>query len=392
MLSVPTTAELDATIRGALGDALGVVPRSVLVVLARALAGASALLYRYAGWLAVQWHPAHASNREVTINGRTFVPLALLGRLKGLDAQRAAVPARLTADVDVIVQSGSLPAGTQLRGPQGVIYIMTAAVQLDAASVEIEVEAAGDASDGDGAGEAGNLEVGDELEWVDPLATVAAVATVSAVTQEGADGETEAAFRARVEAAYSGRRRGSGGVDWRAWASDVSHVTGVYPYRGDVPGTVEVYVRVDNQPHGVPTEDQLDEVAAAINFTSAAGVWTADRRQTNALPLVLPIESVAVDVTVNALSGVADAAAVQSQLEAALEEYLEAREPWVEGVTLPPRSDSVSASGVQGVVQGIVGAANGTTGAVIVEIDEETIDVHQLTKGQCARLGSISFL
>ena len=191
-MTTPTTSELTANIIAAIeasiGQAVPLLPRSFIAVLAKALAAVFVLLYKRGDFIGLQWFVKTASIKTTTFNGVELVPLIEIGRQIGVSDPSEATQAELLVDIIVENQIGQLDAGTQLIGStNGVTYLLLASVLLDAPTVQGTFRASGDQTGGDGSGVIGNLAPGDtSLQFANPLPNVSRTVTVSAQVVTGA--------------------------------------------------------------------------------------------------------------------------------------------------------------------------------------------------------------
>ena len=182
-------------------------------------------------------------------------------------------------------------------------------------------------------------------------------------------------------------------MDYHEWATEVPGIIGAWPYKSQFPGQIDVYVEADatssGSADGIPTASQLAAVKASIEFDSGG---FAQRRPVGAEAItVRPIVRTAFDVDVHGVSGVPDLVETQAEITAAIGEYLRTREPFVEGLTVPPRTDRVSAASVGGIVDDIVGAAGGLFSAVTVRRSGARVDIYSLAIGERAKPGMVTF-
>lgn len=398
-LDTPTTAEINANIiaqlEASLNQTIPLLPKSFLRVLAKTLAAVFTLLYKYVGWVALQMFVSTASDQETDINGQILVPLTEWGRLVGVGDPVAATQAELDIDITVTNQTGSLPSGTQLLGDiNGVTYIILGSVLLDAATVSASVRAVSDQAGGNGAGTIGNLEVGNTLSFANPLANVSRTASVTAQIVTGANAEDTEVYRQRVLDWFQKRPQGGAYADYELWGEEVAGIINVYPYTGD-PGEVDVYseatVASSGDPDGIPTTAQLEAVLDSINFNEND---LANRRNANAFVNSLPIIRTSFDVTVTGISGVSDVAAVRADITAAIEQYFLFVEPFIPGLSIPPRRDQITRTKVSGIVEDIVTAAGGIfTSAIFQETGQPgSLTAYVLAEGEKAKADTVSYL
>lgn len=394
-LSTPTTETISANIisqlEAELNQTIPLLPKSFTRVLAKALAGVFILVYKYAGFMFLQWFVSTATMRETVVNGRTIRPLVEWGRLVGEGDPNPATQAELVVDVTVESQSGSLPSGSQLINTDtGVTYITIGDVLLDAATVQATVRAVSDQQDGGGAGTIGNMQPGETLSFASPLSNVARETTVASQATTGADAESETAYRARVIGRFQRRPQGGAYADYRQWGLTVTGIIGIFPYTGD-PGEVDVYVEAtaasSGDPDGIPTSAQLQAVKDAIEQDDNG---LASRRPANAFVNTLAITRTAFDIEVSGLN-VDDPATAQTDIQNALEDYLSGREPFIAGLSTLPRRDRIAQTAIGGIVDDIVTAQGGTFSGVSVTENGNTVTVYTLGEGELAKLGSLTY-
>lgn len=392
-LSVPSTQtvsdQIIAAIESEIGKSISLLPKSFTRVLSKALAGLWTITYKYTAWSHLQKYVAYASFNETEVNGRKLRPLVEWGRLVGVGDPVAATNAQLTVSFGVInTDSSTLPAGSQLVHPSsGVIYITMSDVSLDADPETVNVLAASDTDNGGGAGVIGNRNVGDVLQWANPIAQLNTVgATVTGSTVTAADAESEDAYRARVVDRFAGRAEGGAYSDYAIWATEVNGIINAYVYTGDEPGSVEVYIEADeasSNEDGIPTDAQKAAVEASIEQTSGG---LASRRPVSAYVTVRKISRQGYDVTVNGLSTEDDA--TKAAIDQALDDYFRGREPFILGLSKLPRLDRVTVAAVSGVVDETAAAFGATVTSATLALSGGAITADTLGEGQKAKLNS----
>jgi len=396
-LQTPTTNEISANIiarlEATLNQTIPLLPKSFLRVLSKVLGAVFILLYKYAGFIFLQIFVATASINSTVINGLIVRPLVFWGRLIGIGDPVAATRAELLIDITVENQTGSLPSGSQLINvDNGVTYITIGSVALNAPTVQATIRAVSDQTDGGGAGAIGNLEPADVVSFANPIPNVARDAVVDSQIVTGADAESTAAYRQRVIDRFQARPQGGAYADYRIWGEEVAGIVNIYPYTGD-PGEVDVYseaVVTGSQPDGIPTQAQLDEVFDAIEEDDNG---LASRRPAGAFINSLPITRSGFDTTINSLV-VDNAAQVQTDIESALEKFYLAAEPFVDGLTIPPRKDRITRSAITGLVEDIVTAASGIFTDVTFDVTTVggSLELYVLQQGEKAKSVTVSFI
>jgi uncharacterized phage protein gp47/JayE len=410
-LATPTTAQISANIvvqlEAALSQTIPLLPKAFSRVLAKVLAGVFVTLYKYAGFSLLQQFVSTATMEETEINGVLIRPLVEWGRLVGIGDPLAATQAELEISVTVQTQTGSLPGGSQLlHAATGVVYQTVAAVPLDAATVTVVARATADQAGGDGSGTVGNLQVGQVLQFASPLPNVAAAATVTAASVVGADGELEDVYRARILRRFQRRPQGGAYADYQSWGTEVAGIRNVFPYTGNLPGEVDVYVEAtpadgddsmgggtaEDLIDGIPTSAQLSAVLDAINYDpeeAPSPTGLANRRPANAAVNVLPITRQAFEVDISGFEST-DPPTVLEAIEDGVDEFLRAREPFIVGLSSLPRLDRVTQGAVAGVVNEVAEANGASVASVTLRRGGVTIVQYTLAHGELAKLGSIN--
>lgn len=395
-LTTPTTdaisANIIAQLEAALNQTIPLLPKSFNRVLSKALAGIFIILYKYGGFTFLQMFVRTASAKETVVNGVALVPLTEWGRQVGVGDPVPATHAELLVEITVENQTGSLPSGTQfLNTTNGVTYLLIGIVVLDAPTKQATIRAASDQTGGGGAGAIGNLEPADIVSFVNPLPNVARDAVVISQVTTGANAEGTEIYRQRVLDRWQKRLQGGAYADYEAWGEEEAGIVNVYPYTSVHPGQVDVYVEAtvasSGDPDGIPTPAQLQAVYDIIELDSNG---LANRRPANALHNTFPITRTAFDVAVSGLA-VDNPAEVQANITTAIEEYFLSRAPYIIGLTVPPRLDRVTESGVGGVVDDIVTAVGGIFQTVALTQSAFPIEVYTLGIGEKAKLGVITF-
>jgi hypothetical protein len=396
-LVTPTTQAIASNIIGQLESAISqtipLLPKAFSRVLAKVLAAVYVVLYKYAGFSLLQQFVSSASFEETEVNGKLIRPLVEWGRLVGVGDPLFATQAELELEVTVLNQTGSLPGGTQLLyAPTGVVYITTAAVALSAATVTVNALASSDQDGGDGSGTIGNLEPGQILQFAGSPPNVATNAEVTGSAEVGAAGESEDSYRARVLRRCQRRPQGGAYADYQQWGTEVAGIRSAFPYTGNLPGQVDVYVEAEAGPDGIPDGSQLDAVRDSIDFDPAEApspTGLANRRPANAAVNVLAITRAAFDVDITGFEAT-DSAAVLDAIELGLDEFLRARQPFIVGLSALPRLDRITQGAVAGVVQEIAEANGASVAGVTLRRGGFEIIQYTLARGELAKLGLLN--
>lgn len=265
------TARIEADISSRLLDGESPLRRSVLGVLARALAGQGHMLQAYQDWAARQPFVDQAEAEFLDRHGETWgIP------------RKAAVAATGQA-VFTGADGAVVPSGAELRRVDGVLLRTTAEAFIASGTATVSVQAVE-------AGQAANTPAAAQLSLVAPLDGVNATATVTgAGISGGVDVEGDEALRARILARIQTPPQGGSKSDYEAWALAVPGVTRawVYPrHLGDA--TVGVAIVCDDAEDGpLPSAEVLEAAQAHLESV----------RPVTAEVLVFAPEALAVPVT-----------------------------------------------------------------------------------------------
>jgi uncharacterized phage protein gp47/JayE len=385
-LSTPSTKDLSdivvAQLQTSLGQTVPFLPKAFINVLAKVLAGVVLILFKYSSYVFLQLFVAYASDEPTTINGKVVRPLSELGSRSGVTPRNPAQQAQHTVSVVVTNLVGKLASGTALLFPKtNIIYETVFEVPLNSSTVQVNVRAVADQAGGDGSGSIGNLQNGDVLEFANPPPNVVNKATVTAQTVAGTDAETVEAYRTRILAKTTAKPQGGCYADYQDWALEVPGIINVYPYAG-APGQVDIYIEADEassgSPDGIATPAQVTAVFNAIQSVNPV-TSKASRRPVGAAINVYPITRVGFTVTVVGLDP--DSTGTRAAIEAAADEFLRAREPYIEGISVLPRTDRITTAAIGGVVETTVDSR----GAAVVNISASPGPAFTLGPGQKAK-------
>lgn len=395
-LQKPTIQEITKSIISKLESALNqdipLLVKSFMRVLSKSLAGLFTILYSYSQFNFLQMFVKTASASEVTILGQKIIPLNDIGERSGAGIRGEPKNAELLIDVTVNNQVGILPSSVQLiNTSNGVTYITIGSILLDAPVVQTIIKAVSDQVKGGGSGSIGNLQPGDIVSFVNPF-NVSRNATVVSQVVTGADAEDVEAYRERISKRFKTPPQGGALADYQQWGEEPAGIINVYPYKSDCPGQVDVYVEATPESSGnldgIPTIAQLQEVLDNINFDVDG---RATRRPTNDLVNTIAITRTGLDVQVLGLV-VDDLAQVQQDITKAVESYFLEREPFIEGLSLQPRLDRITESGVSGVVDTIVSNAGGIFSNIILYLGIVVTPIYTLGIGEKAKAQSVAFI
>ncbi len=385
-MTAPTTAEINqniiAQLEANLNQSIPLLPKAFNRVISKALAAVFTILYKYAGFNALQQFVRYASYSETTINGVTLVPLIEWGRLIGVGDPIAATYAEFDVNLPVTLATGtsSIPEGTLFRADEnGATYAATATVLVDSADSVTEVRVRATTQPG----AAGNVSAGSSVVLAQPITGVDPNGTRGVEWVTAQDQEAEDDYRRRVDLRFRQRPQGGALIDYRAWGEDAGDVV-CYPYKSNIiEGQVETYVRSLSDPDGVPTTAQL---SAVLNFqiSSEGEGGVNDRKPVNASNTVTAALSQAYVVTVDGLTGTTNETEAIASIIAAVEQQFADFEPYIFGLDTGPRTDNVTYFGVVGVVQAVVAEYSGTFTSLTLTRDGSPVTAELLPRGTFA--------
>ena len=392
LTAAQVSAAIIAQLETSLSTTIPLLPKSFCRVLAKALGGIFVLLFNFSGWTLLQMFPKTASNEDITVNGVTINPLRLWGSLVGI-YQDLGVKAERAIEISVLVTGGSLTSGTRLvNTATQMVYVLVGDVALSSSTVTGVARATV-------AGDAGNIDTGETLEFQSPPSTIEKEATVTAYAPIlGTDPETTDVFRQHVMDRYTARPQGGAYADYRDWGQSVAGMKNVYPYSGwstgiqfptGGPGYVFVYVESIADTDGIPPNPGalLTAVEDAIEMD---GSGQATRRNINARVNVYPISRTSINVTVRGLAFDEDRTELEDAIKDALEEYFLDRYPFILGLHMPPRKDVITTSSIGGVVAFVCQAMGAAFTEIVMTVGGSDLQIYTLDEGEKCKLGTLT--
>ncbi len=368
-LSTPTISEIAANIvadiEAEYGQTIPILAKAVFRVWAFIQAGVFIVLYKFG--------TEQFKQRFVQTANETF--LALLGEQVGV----VRTPAQIwtgTGSVPVTTTGGVIQAGTQLvNNATGVVYIVTpskAIILSPTETMTLQSTVGGDIS---------NLVVSDEITFVSPQPGIGDTVTITIVSQEGADIEPIEQYRQRVLDRYQKQPQGGALADYELWAEEAINVINAYPYAGTTPGTVEVFIEVDNQTDGIPTAPQLAAALASINFDPVTGLAT--RRPVTAEVTTEAIVRTTFVVEVQTLNP--DTPDIREAIDDAVEDLFLDKEPFIQGLSIV-RRDTITNAEVTSIVSTVASANGSTVNNVVTKEGGVPFDLRTLGQGEKAKV------
>lgn len=307
----PTLIELrdriEADVRAGL-DVTTLLRRSFLKVLSKALAGAIHLQHGFLQYI----------SRQLFVDTAEVNFLERHGAIWGV-LRRSATFAEF--EIDITGTNGTvIPTNTTYQGPTGLEYTTDAEVTIAAGTATVKVVAAE-------SGASYNLETGDTVSLLSPIAGAQSDATVSTIVIDAEDTESDEAYRARLLDFIRQPPSGGAANDYVQWALTIAGVTRAWVLPQNTgPGTVGVAIVEDNEDPISASPAKITEVADYIETVRPV---TAD--VTVFTPTLAPM-----DLTIELRPNTAE---VQANVEAELEDLI-LRDSQVEGSYLSPSENN----------------------------------------------------
>ena len=369
MQQLPTTEEtrdvIIARIESELGKRVPFLPKSPIRVIATAVAGIQALVYKFVAWVLLQQFVRSCDFDPASVNGATVSPLIEWGILIGVGPPKPAKNAELAINVTVkSVGTGFIPKGEQLIANQnGFTYSLLQPIDLTTVGIQtVTVRSVQDPEGNFGAGSESTLDVGSTLNFVNRLSSsLENQAVVDSIIELGIDSETEANYRDRVLERFQVQPQGGATIDYRLWSREVPGVLQAYPYNGrfqvlNPPDTdaltygasVEIFIQstADIDPLGIAPQQLIDDVFEYLNNTNI------EKTPVGTFTNVKSIERIAFDFEIYNLV-VSDPITTKAQINETIEAYLSRIRPFIFGVDRV-RNDAIDVTAVLTAIYQVV--------------------------------------
>ncbi len=328
-LNVPTLPALRSQIRADFAARVSATSNplrhSMLTIISDILAGGLWLLYQALVWL----------SRQLFLDTMESGFLDRRGAIYGVSRTPAAA-ATGTASFGGGV-GAPIPAGTPwATSGNTVTGVTTAAATIGSGGTVSGVPVATTTT-----GLASNLTGGTQITISVAVANVLPTATIdSAGLTGGADLQSDASFRAAIQARIQTPPQGGAASDYVSWAKQVSGVTRAWCYplnRG--PGTVDVFAVFDGRSNNIPASGDLATIQAVL---SAKAPVTAD-----AQAKALVADALTITISGMVPNSTANQAAVTAALQA-LARSISPGQSAVSGVSIV--GDDITATQTTGVL------------------------------------------
>ena len=301
---------ITSDVEGKINQVVPALPLALVKVLASAIAGIIFLLYQAILWVYKQIFPASADDTSIALLG------AIVGVIRVPEVQ--AVLLCTVPGTGVQVDQGTLFVGTNNITYR--VETTTPIVAGEALNVPLLALTGGDV---------GNLANGEILDITQTDLNLTGTAEVTSTQTSGADEESLESFAARVSLRYRIRYiTGSPGA-YALNGLETPNFIWVGPFSDeDLPGTVNVYGKVDNQTDGIPTTDQLTELLSFLSFDPETGKEYRRAMSDNLNALPISVREFDIDIYVNNSSP-----ELNADIEAAAKTYIDTLQPFITGVS-----------------------------------------------------------
>ena len=217
--------------------------RSILKILAKVTGGSNHLLYGYLNYLALQLFAMTADSQYLDTHGGEY----------GINKNSATYA--IGSGTATGTNGTSIPANTELQSSAGQVYTIDSEVTISGGSATVNFTASE-------AGADGNDDAGITLTFVSPIDNIDSTVTVSSNgIYNGADEETDEAYRERILTRKRLPPHGGSRNDYVTWAKENSGVTRAWclpQYLGN--GTVGLAFVYDDSTSIVPTAAQISDM------------------------------------------------------------------------------------------------------------------------------------
>jgi len=371
--TIPSIKEIKdriiSDVEGTINQTIPLLPLAFVKVIASALSGMIYLLYQAILWVYKQIFPDSAD----------YFNLVLLGAIVGIEPVPA-VQAVLLCDVP-----GTGPQvnqGTLFIGSNNVTYrvetttAIVAGVASDVPFLALE------------SGDIGNLANGEILDIVNTDLNLEGTAEVVSTQTSGADEESRDSFAARVSLRYRIRFIAGTPGGYALFGLETPNFIWVGPYADEnLPGTVNVYGRVDNQPDGIPTTDQLNELEDYLRFDQETSKEIRRAISDTLNTLAISVREFDLEIFINASSP-----ELNAQIEAAVKTYITTLEPYIIGVSAT-RKNVLTNTDVAGVADSLAeneGAK--VTSVIITDVITSLVESnYQFLGGEFGKFRNVTF-
>ena len=373
-----------------IGENIPILPKSFISILSKVLAGVFMILYKSCSWIFLQIFVSTASFDEITVLGNKITPLIEWGRLIGIGDPAPATQAKITAIVNVKSIGSTMFSGTQfISSLNGLTYITTKSYTFNSEEETIELTCSE-------SGSKGNMHKGDTLNISSPLSSIEGTITVNDLISVGTDRENETSYREKIKNRFQLQPQGGALSDYRQWSKEVEGVANAYIYTGD-PGNVMIYILADSSVYEdrIPDDTLLKKVGEYIDKDPSTGLASrrpigaiidpdGDKSYKNIKPIV--IKEFDVEITEMEVENIEE---ISLKIKESLTSYYLEREPYLDGLSLPPSKNVINETNITALIDDILSASNGSFTTAINLLNDSVTPRYTLKEGEVAKLKSL---
>lgn len=373
-----------------IGENIPILPKSFISIFSKVLAGIFMILYKSCSWIFLQIFVSTASFDEITVLGNKITPLIEWGRLIGIGDPAPATQAKITAIVNVKSIGSTMFSGTQfISSLNGLTYITTKSYTFNSEEETIELTCSE-------SGSKGNMHKGDTLNISSPLSSIEGTITVNDLISVGTDRENETSYREKIKNRFQLQPQGGALSDYRQWSKEVEGVANAYIYTGD-PGNVTIYILADSSVYEdrIPDDALLKKVGEYIDKDPSTGLASrrpigaiidpdGDKSYKNIKPIV--IKEFDVEITEVEVENIEE---ISLKIKESLTSYYLEREPYLDGLSLPPSKNVINETNITALIDDILSASNGSFTTAINLLNDSVTPRYTLKEGEVAKLKSL---
>ena len=373
-----------------IGENIPILPKSFISIFSKVLAGVFMILYKSCSWIFLQIFVSTASFDEITVLGNKITPLIEWGRLIGIGDPAPAAQAKITAIVNVKSIGSTMFSGTQfISSLNGLTYITTKSYTFNSEEETIELTCSE-------SGSKGNMHKGDTLNISSPLSSIEGTITVNDLISVGTDRENETSYREKIKNRFQLQPQGGALSDYRQWSKEVEGVANAYIYTGE-PGNVMIYILADSSVYEdrIPDDALLKKVGEYIDKDPSTGLASrrpigaiidpdGDKSYKNIKPIV--IKEFDVEITEMEVENIEE---ISLKIKESLTSYYLEREPYLDGLSLPPSKNVINETNITALIDDILSASNGSFTTAINLLNDSVTPRYTLKEGEVAKLKSL---
>jgi uncharacterized phage protein gp47/JayE len=236
------------------------------------------------------------------------------------------------------------------------------------------------------AGTDSQLVIGNQLTAEAPIALVDSVVTVLTEVEQPQEAEELEVYRDKVIQAFRLEPQGGAAADYRLWATEVSGIVQAYPYaKSGYTSEINLYIESD-EPDGVPTPTDLQNVEDAIELPTAD---RPSRKPVTAIVNYLPVTPLEIDIEIDSYANYT--AAKDALILSALQDFFSEIRPFVSAIDVV--ADKNDYFDVNSIISVILQAVPGSVfGSVTILIEGYPENSYTFTGGEIPQLNSVTYV